>query len=245
MAAREPIVVFDIETIPDADHHVGDDMPKVLFHKVVAISYLRASVVEDDGGRSFAIDLLKTGGDVTSSEKELVAGFWQFGERSKPRLVTFNGRGFDLPILKYRALKHEITAPWFAQGEGKWDNYSGRYSVDWHCDLMDALADFGASKASKLSEISSLLGVPSKLGIDGSLVREYIETGRLPEVRNYCETDVLATYLVFLRFALFRGELTLAGFAASMANFRQYLTSERIARPHLGAFLDAWPEADA
>ena len=110
---------------------------------------------------------------------------------------------------------------------------------------MDALADFGASKASKLSEISSLLGVPSKLGIDGSLVREYIETGRLPEVRNYCETDVLATYLVFLRFALFRGELTLAGFAASMANFRQYLTSERIARPHLGAFLDAWPEADA
>ena len=245
MAAREPIVVFDIETIPDADHHVGDDMPKVLFHKVVAISYLRASVVEDDGGRSFAIDLLKTGGDVTSSEKELVAGFWQFVERSKPRLVTFNGRGFDLPILKYRALKHEITAPWFAQGEGKWDNYSGRYSVDWHCDLMDALADFGASKASKLSEISSLLGVPSKLGIDGSLVREYIETGRLPEVRNYCETDVLATYLVFLRFALFRGELTLAGFAASMANFRQYLTSERIARPHLGAFLDAWPEADA
>ena len=245
MAAREPIVVFDIETIPDADHHVGDDMPKVLFHKVVAISYLRASVVEDDGGRSFAIDLLKTGGDVTSSEKELVAGFWQFVERSKPRLVTFNGRGFDLPILKYRALKHEITAPWFAQGEGKWDNYSGRYSVDWHCDLMDALADFGASKASKLSEISSLLGVPSKLGIDGSLVREYIETGRLPEVRNYCETDVLATYLVFLRFALFRGELTLAGFAASMANFRQYLTSERIARPHLGAFLDAWPEAGA
>jgi predicted PolB exonuclease-like 3'-5' exonuclease len=245
MAAREPIVVFDIETIPDSDHHVGDDMPKVLFHKVVAISYLRASVVENDGGRSFAIDLLKTGGELASSEKDLVTGFWQFVEKSKPRLVTFNGRGFDLPVLKYRALKHGITSPWFAQGEGKWDNYSGRYSVDWHCDLMDALADFGATKACKLSEVSSLLGVPSKLGVDGSLVKEFVQTGRLAEVRNYCETDVLATYLVFLRFALFRGELASAGFTASMSSVRQYLTSERIARPHLGAFLDAWPEADA
>jgi predicted PolB exonuclease-like 3'-5' exonuclease len=241
MAAREPIVVFDIETIPDADHHIGEDMPKALFHKIVAISYLRASVVESDGDRHFAIDLLKTGGDVTSPEKELVAGFWQFIEKVKPRLVTFNGRGFDLPVLKYRALKHGIAAPWFAQGEGKWDNYSGRYSVDWHCDLMDALADFGASKACKLSEISSLLGVPSKLGIDGSLVKEYVESGRLAEIRNYCETDVLATYLVFLRFALFRGELTLAGFAASMANVRDHLTIEARTRPHLGLFLDAWP----
>ena len=105
---------------------------------------------------------------------------------------------------------------------------------------MDALADFGASKACKLSEISALLGVPSKLGIDGSLVKSYVDTGRLAEVRNYCETDVLATYLVFLRFALFRGELTPTGFQASVANLKAYLSTERIDRPHLGEFSDAW-----
>jgi predicted PolB exonuclease-like 3'-5' exonuclease len=240
MTPREPLVVFDVETVPDGDHHTTDDMPKVLYHKVVAISYLRASVHEDDGERYFSVDLLRTGGDLVSTEKDLLAGFWQFVEKSKPRLVTFNGRGFDIPVVKYRALKYGITAPWFAQGEGKWDNYSGRYSVDWHCDLMDALADFGASKACKLSEISSLLGVPSKLGIDGSLVKSYVEAGRLAEIRNYCETDVLATYLIFLRFALFRGELSTAGFQASVANLKRYLSDERASRSHLGEFSDAW-----
>ncbi|HEY2009842.1 MAG TPA: 3'-5' exonuclease [Rhizomicrobium sp.] len=243
MTPREPIVVFDIETVPDSDHHVTDDMPKVLFHQVVAISYLRANVVDGVDGRYFALDLLRTGGDVTSSEKDLLAGFWHFIVKSKPRLVTFNGRGFDLPVAKYRAMKYGIAAPWFAQGESKWENYSGRYSVDWHCDLMDALADFGASKASKLSEICALLGVPSKLGLDGSLVKSYVEAGRLAEVRNYCETDVLATYLVFLRFALFRGELTPTGFQASVANLKAHLANERANRPHLGEFADAWVAA--
>lgn len=240
MPAREPIVVFDIETIPDSDHHTTDDIPNVLFHKVVAISYLLAKPTDSPDGRYFAVDILKTGGDIASTEKDMLTGFWQFIEKSKPRLVTFNGRGFDLPVAKYRALKHGIAAPWFAQGEGKWDNYSGRYSVDWHCDLMDALADFGASKACTLAELCALLGVPSKLGIDGSKVKEYVEAGRLAEVRNYCETDVLATYLVFLRFALFRGELTPTGFAASVTNLKTYLANERGNRPHLGEFADAW-----
>jgi predicted PolB exonuclease-like 3'-5' exonuclease len=243
MTPREPIVVFDIETVPDGDHHTTDDMPKVLFHKVVAISYLKANVAQGLDGRYFSVDMLRTGGDVASSEKDLLAGFWHFIEKSKPRLVTFNGRGFDLPVAKYRALKHGITAPWFAQGEGKWENYSGRYSIDWHCDLMDALADFGASKASKLSEICDLLGVPTKLGLDGSMVKAAVENGRLAEVRNYCETDVLATYLVFLRLALFRGELTPSGFQASIANLKAYLAAERAARPHLGEFSDAWTAA--
>jgi predicted PolB exonuclease-like 3'-5' exonuclease len=243
MTPREPIVVFDIETVPDGDHHTSDDMPKVLFHKVVAISFLRAIVIEGSDDRYFSVDTLRSGGDVGSSEKDLLTGFWKFIEKSKPRLVTFNGRGFDLPVVKYRALKYGITAPWYAQGEGKWENYSGRYSVDWHCDLMDSLADFGASKASKLSEICDLLGVPTKLGLDGTMVKAAVEDGRLAEVRNYCETDVLATYLVFLRLALFRGELTPGGFQASIANLKAYLAAERVGRPHLGEFADAWTAA--
>jgi 3'-5' exonuclease len=215
MPIREPIVVFDIETIPDADHHVGDAFPKSLFHKIAAISYLKANSVQGEAGSYFAVEILRSGGTVESPEEQLVGGFFQFIEKSKPRLVTFNGRGFDLPVLKYRALLHKVSAPWYARGESKWENYSQRYSVEWHCDLMDALSEFGATKACSLKEICGLLGFPGKIGIDGSQVAEYVATGRIAEVRDYCETDVLSTYLVFLRYALFRGELTMGGYETS------------------------------
>lgn len=145
MSPREPLVVFDIETVPDTEHHSSDEFPKLPFHKVVAISYLRARTVDGPDGRYFAIDLVKSGGDISSTEEDLIKGFFQFIEKAKPRLITFNGRGFDLPVLKYRALKYGLSAPWFAQGESRWENYGHRYGVEWHCDVMDALADFGAA----------------------------------------------------------------------------------------------------
>lgn len=236
------IVVFDTETIPDAAHVTGDEFPKTLFCQIVAISFLAAHLEPSDGGPFFAVDELRTGGEVSWPEAQLVRGFFQYIEKKKPRLVTFNGRGFDLPLLKYRALRHEATAPWFAVGEGRFESYGYRYQVDYHFDLMDALTDFGASRAAGLKDVSALLGIPSKLGVDGSQVKEMVETGRLSEVRDYCETDVLSTYLIFLRFALFRGELSPKGYELSVANLRSYLTAERLLRPHLGAFLDQWTQ---
>jgi len=240
MGEREPLIVFDTETIPDAAHHEGDGFPKPPFHQVVAISFLEAHIEQADSGSFYAVDFLRTGGDIAYTEAQLIRGFFQYVEKKKPRLVTFNGRGFDLPVLKYRGLKHEVSAPWFAQGVSKWENYGHRYSVDWHCDLMDALADFGATKVTSMEEVCGLLGIPGKLGMDGSQVKEFFEAGKLAEIRNYCETDVLSTYLIFLRFALFRGEITAAGHAASIANLRAHLEVENAGRPHLGRFLEAW-----
>jgi predicted PolB exonuclease-like 3'-5' exonuclease len=238
MPTRDPIVVFDVETIPDADHHEGDSFPKPLFHQVVALSYLKADVVSDaDGNPSFRIDLLKSGGEASSSEEYLITGFFRLIEKWKPRLVTFNGRRFDIPVLRYRALKYGVSAPWFAQGESRWENYGYRYDLEWHCDVMDALSDFGASKSAALHEICALLGIPAKLGIDGSQVQSYFEQGRLAEIRDYCECDVLATYLVFLRFARFRGELTDASYEESLAALQSYLGREISARPYLKPFL--------
>lgn len=236
----EPLIVFDTETIPDAAFHTDDSFPKPTFHQIVAISLLEAHLEPSESGSFYAVNQLKTGGDFNFTEAQLIKGFFAYIEKRKPRLVTFNGRGFDLPVLKYRAMKHDVSAPWFANGESKWENYGYRYSVHWHCDLMDALADFGATKVTSMEEVCGLLEIPGKLGMDGTQVKDFFEAGKLAEIRNYCETDVLSTYLIFLRFALFRGEVTAAGHAASIENLRAYLSGERSTRPHLGKFVDAW-----
>ena len=229
--------MFDIETIPDKDHHEGTTFPKALFHQIVAISYLKADIASDEENTPFfSVDLLRSGGEISSTEDQLVRGFFRFIEKSRPRLATFNGRTFDLPVLRYRALKHGVTAPWFAQGASRFENYSYRYDVEWHVDLMDALSDFGAAKPASLLELCGLLGIPAKLGIDGSQVQTYFEEGRLKEIRDYCECDVLGTYLVFLKFALFRGELTERGYEMSIANLKTYLAGAVQDRPYLSAF---------
>jgi len=217
MAPRSPILVFDIETIPDPEHHHGDDFPKAPFHQIVAISYLKADLVEGPDGPYFSAETVQSIGRANSTEQELVSRFIGLIERIKPRLVTFNGRGFDLPVLKYRALKYALSAPWLSQGQGKWDNYGQRYSVDWHCDFMDALSEFGESKAAKLSEVCALLGLPGKTGMDGSQVAAYVAAGRIEDVRAYCEEDVLNTYQVFLRYALLRGEIDVAGLNSAIS----------------------------
>ena len=227
MSGRGPTVVFDIETIPD-EHHIGDEFPKTLHHQVVAISFLEANLVTGADGPFFQLAELRSGGEVGFSEEQLVRGFFKYIEAKRPRLVTFNGRGFDLPVLKYRALKYGISAPWFARGESKWENYGQRYSVDWHCDLMDAMADFGASRASKLNELCELLGIPSKTGMDGSQVARAIAEARIADVRAYCEEDVVSTYKIFLRYALFRGEISSAGFEASVQNVDHHLAAGRL-----------------
>jgi predicted PolB exonuclease-like 3'-5' exonuclease len=234
---RSPIVVFDIETIPDRKHHDNDAFPKPAFHQIVAISYLKADITSDADGTIFLqVDALRSGGDVSSDEEHLVKGFFRFIERSKPRLVTFNGRSFDLPVLRYRGLKYEVSAPWYGQGESRWENYGQRFSVEWHCDLMDALSEFGASRVVKLGEICELLGIPAKLGIDGAQVEDFHKQGRIQEIRDYCECDVLGTYLVFLKFALFRGELSEAGYQRSVLVLKDYLKREVASRGHLKPF---------
>jgi predicted PolB exonuclease-like 3'-5' exonuclease len=227
MSPRNPVLVFDIETIPDPEHHHGDDFPKALFHQIVTISYLKAELVEGPDGQYFSATDAKSVGRVDSSEQELVSRFTGLIERIKPRLVTFNGRGFDLPVLKYRALKYGLSAPWLSQGQGKWENYGQRYSVDWHCDLMDALSEFGASKAAKLSEVCALLALPGKTGMDGSQVAAYVAAGRIEDVRAYCEEDVLTTYQVFLRYALLRGEINAKGLESSTTGWGDATSGQR------------------
>ena len=237
------LLAFDIETIPDAKHHTGSKFPKVLFHEVIAVSFVEVGLKFRDGLELHELNDIRSGGEASFTEAQLLDGFFKYVERKKPRLVTFNGRSFDLPVLKYRAMLHGISSPWLNQGESRFENYGYRYSPHWHCDLMDVLADFGASTSAKLDEVSRLFGFPGKFGIDGSKVAAIFADGGIEDIRHYCETDALNTYLVYLRYALFRGEIDRAGYNNTISAILTYIDAHGGNRAHLNEFKQAWREA--
>ncbi len=250
---------FDIETVPDIEfgrqlygleglededvgtamlfkrqQAVGHDFLPLHQHRVVAISVALRS------GDSFRVWTL---GDEDSDEAEIVGRFFDGIARYTPDLVSWNGGGFDLPVLHYRALKHGIQAPRYWEiGESdrdfKWNNYLSRYH--WrHIDLMDVLANFNPRANARLDEIASMLGFPGKLGMDGSKVWGKFLEGGIREIREYCETDVLNTWLVYLRFEYLRGNLDDKDLEREFALIRTTLKS--MDAPHLNNFLAAWP----
>lgn len=251
-------LVFDIETIPDVElgrrlYDLGDlddeSVAKAMYfkqkqardsdflplpqHRVLVVS---AVLRDPEGIRIFSL------GPDPVPEKEIVQRFFDGIERYSPVLVTWNGAGFDLPLLHYRALKHGVSAPrYWEVGDGdrefRYNNYLGRFH--WrHIDLMDVLAGFHNAGRCSLEQAALLLGLPGKLGMSGDRVWSYYLEGRLGEIKGYCETDVLNTYLVYLRFQLMRGALDAERHAQEVELLRQKL--EASPEPHLQAFLGAW-----
>ena len=253
------ILVFDIETIPDVEtgrrlydleglndketaevmytkrrQQTGNsEFLKHYMHKVVVVSVvLRTS----DKISVWSI------GDNNSSEKEIVQRFFDGIERYSPTLVSWNGRGFDLPVLHYRSLLHGISAPryWETGGDDqsfRWNNYISRFH-ERHTDLMDVLSGYEGRAVAPLDEIASMCGFPGKMGMSGDKVWEYYLDGNVDAIRNYCETDVLNTYLVFLRYELIRGRKTRSGYDVECEKLREMLVAEN--KPHLTEFLKEW-----
>lgn len=262
------LFVFDIETIPDADaaknllgletnnkeelrqaltdYHlkITDGKNSFLrqpFQKIVAISFLQADIVRDgNGSEKYILNEIRSGGELGSSEEELVKGFFSYLKKQPPRIVSFNGKNFDLPVLKYRAIKYGIAAPWLYKMGDKWNNYNQKYSLDWHCDLIDAFSDFGASARVKMNELCAVFNLPGKLGIDGSMVTEYYDAKKLSEIRDYCETDVANTYLLYLHYQHHTGTLGHENFLQAQEDLARYLASEGEERKHFAEFLTEW-----
>jgi len=105
-------------------------------------------------------------------------------------------------------------------------------------DLMDVMAMYNSRANAPLDDLAKLCGFPGKLGMDGSKVWDAYKVGKIEEIRNYCETDVANTHLVFLRFQLMRGQLTQAAYAAEIKLVRDTLTS--YSARHWDEFLAAW-----
>jgi predicted PolB exonuclease-like 3'-5' exonuclease len=184
-------------------------------------------------------------GESDSPEDELISRFFDGLGRYVPELVSWNGSGFDLPVMHYRAMRHSITAAKYwdvgdDDREFRFNNYLGRFH--WrHLDLMDVLAGYQFGGRSSLEHIALLLGFPGKLGMSGSKVWSKYKNGKIDEIRNYCETDVLNTYLVYLRFQLMRGVLDKQRHDDEVDRLRSKLAADTA--PHLQEFLAAWNAA--
>ena len=256
------VLVFDIETIPDIDsgrrlfnldglsdkeiaevmftkrrQESGDtsDFLRLHLHRVVAISAVLAS---RDTLNVWSI------GDSDSGEKEIVQRFFEGVDKYTPTLVSWNGRGFDLPVLHYRCLLHGVPARlYWETGDNeqsfRWNNYLSRFHQR-HTDLMDVIAGYEFRAGAPLTEIATMLGFPGKMGMSGDKVWDCFLQGDLDTIRNYCETDVLNTYLVYLRFEQIRGNLNEEEYHNECGRVRELLKKEN--KPHLTEFLRAWPE---
>ena len=179
---------------------------------------------------------------LNSTEKEILERYFSGIERFDPTLVSWNGSGFDLPVIHYRSLYNGVASRRYwetgdTDREFKWNNYLNRYH--WrHIDLMDVVSAFQPRAMAPLEEISQLLGLPGKMGLSGSDVQDYYSAGRIDDIRNYCETDVLNTYLIYLRFQYIRGRLTKNNYTLEIERVRSSLTED--GRPHLTKFLSEW-----
>ena len=175
-------------------------------------------------------------------DEALIARFFDLFDRYTPQVVSWNGSGFDFPVLHHRSLIHQVAAPrYWEWGDDdrdfRYNNYLSRFH--WrHVDIMDVLSGFQARARASLSDTAVLLGFPGKLGFDGSQVWDAHQRGELTRIRRYCETDVVNTWLIYLRFQHMRGRLTDAGLDEELARTRAWLTEA--GQPHFDEFLAAW-----
>jgi 3'-5' exonuclease len=235
------IIVWDLETIPDLRGFaaakgltgksedelievLGEKFPKHIYHSICCIGALVAH--REQGG--LVVDALGAPHIGERTEKQLISTFTGRIAELSPQLISFNGHGFDLPVLRYRAMIHGISAPGLSARP-----YFNRYTED-ALDLCDILASFSVQGKASLNELSRILGLPGKPdGMDGSQVFGYFREGRIKEIAEYCETDAVNTYRVWLRYELFRGRLSESEYAASELNLIEFIKARAEAKPHL------------
>ena len=184
-------------------------------------------------------------GEPGDGEAKLINDFFRTIERYTPQLISWNGSGFDLPVLHYRALIHGIQAPrYWENGDNdrdfRYNNYLSRYHSR-HLDLMDVLAGYSGRANAPLDELARLCGLPGKLGMDGSQVWPAWQRGEIGRIRDYCETDVANTWLLFCRFRLLNGQLDAEGYEAELNLFRERIGS--LPGQHWVDYLAGWPQA--
>ena len=261
-----PLAAFDIESIPDPD--AGRRLWGLEGDDAAVIDGMLARRLEDTDGRTdflppphhrivtIAVAWLdpssgsfKLGVPAGEADEEAsqIEAFFSTVERPRtaPRLISWNGNGFDLPVLRYRAMLHGIAAPGFyrTDGEWKWNNYQNRFH-DLHVDLMDVLAGFGASERVGLDALSRIMGLPGKTVTEGHRVAGHVLRGEMDVVRTYCELDALNTLLLYLLWCHHRGRLDRGGLRRHVGAIAAVLREDGAHpawREYAGA-LEGWPE---
>ncbi len=169
--------------------------------------------------------------------------FWQgWTHYGRPTFVTFNGRGYDLPVLELAAYRYGYSVPaWFNVNARSFEQSRNRYNTDAHIDLMDTISNFGAMRVvGGLNLLANLIGKPGKTGIDGSQVQDMYHAGQVDEINDYCRCDVLDTYFVFLRSRVLMGQLHLEQEQRIVAETKQWLEANAESSPAFTHYLQHW-----
>jgi len=263
-----PVLAFDIETIPDvgglrvlrgadpalsdAEVHAAEIADRAARNKSDFLPphlqrVLVVSCVFRGHQGLFVHSFVDLERDGRSEEGDVIQAFFDRVEKHRPQLVSWNGGGFDLPVLQQRGMRHGVVAARYwdlgqdddSDREHRYNNYISRYHTR-HVDLMDLLALYQSKANAPLDAMAKLCGFPGKLGMDGSQVYAAYLDGRRDEIRRYCETDVMNTYLLWLRFEKMRARLDDEAYRREIALARATVAASD--EPHWAEYLAAWPE---
>lgn len=254
--------VFDIESVADGDLVSRLKYPGEKLTPEKAIAKYRAELLAESG-KDFIpytfqlpvslviakiahdyrlIDLVALDEEQSRSH-EIVRRFWEGWQKYKrPRLISFNGRGFDLPLLELCAFRYGISIPdWYAEDRKSFDQPRNRYNTWSHFDLHEWLTNNGASRFNGgLSLAANLIGKPGKMDVAGHMVQDLWEAGKAAEIHDYCRGDVLDTYFIFLRSRVVAGELSLKEEHAIIDDARQWIEERAKTSAGLARYLAAW-----
>jgi 3'-5' exonuclease len=173
----------------------------------------------------------------------ITENFWRGWEKyRRPTLVTFNGRAFDVPLLELAAFRYGLSLPgWFNVAGKSFDQPRARYNVQWHIDLCELLTNFGSARLhGGLNLAANLLGKPGKMDVQGHMVQDLYNQGRLAEINDYCRCDVLDTYFVFLRTRVLVGQLSLETEHEIIAQTKAWLEEKSSQVSAYRLYLDRW-----
>ena len=213
----------------------GSEFLPVCFHRVVSIS----AVMADGFGRFLRVSTLDG-----ENERDKISKFLAFIEDFNPRLVSFNGRGFDLPMIMARAMCYDLSAAAYFEtndrdnNKSKWENYRSRYDGRFHLDLLDHISDFGAVRGLKLDHICASVGLPGKYDVHGDQVLQLYYAGEQAKIDEYCRSDVLNTYWLFLKYELLRGKITKDDYLNYIAVMGEFLQKECAGMSYTPVFCD-------
>ena len=263
---KNSIIVFDLETIPETSlakelceisdneisnmslnelreemrqYHIekhNNEFLRQPFHRIVCISFLKIDILDEldeFGKKQFFIKELNSYSSFNCSEEEVVKKFWHLLKENKPQIVSFNGKMFDINVLKCKALKYNIDCGWYFNLGGKFECYDYPYSNS-HYDLLYKYGSY------TLHEMCISLNIPCKLGVDGSRVADYFDEKKYKEIREYCETDVLATFLVFLRMMIVEGEISKKEYNSCITQLENLLINQQKDKQGIKEFLQEW-----
>lgn len=222
-------LVLDIETVPDAELYAPPEVaqgnerpfPPLYAHRPIVLGVLWLD--ESYGFRRLGV----IGED--KDEAAMLRDFSAFADQYRPNLVTYNGRSFDLPVLALRCMRHGVPLRFFFEDK----DYRYRFSDAGHIDLYDFLSEHGAARIGSLDAIARVVGLPGKVGVDGSQVEGLYNAGQIDAIKKYCLSDVAQTAFLFMRYRLLQGVLDLAQYQRAALGLYDALAADGRVQPVL------------